>query len=276
MTKYEVLDRVFRALGDPSRRAMVERLARGPASVGDLARPFEMALPTVVEHLGVLERPGSSARPNSGRVRTYQLVPGGLAGRRHGLDAARPQLPAERRLDRLGEVLLQPVRDTTQRGNNVTKTDTNAPSQVDATLVVERTTRYPVATVWHGALRHRGLRLWFTARRRVRGRREVARLPGRRASTETGQWHDGRSRVQLHLHRHRRPHRIVFTYDMWVEDQHLSTSLTTIALEDDGDRTLLTYVEQGVHFDGLDSPEGREEGTKGLLDQLGAYLTHGR
>ena len=68
----------------------------------------------------------------------------------------------------------------------------------------------------------------------------------------------------------------VFTYDMWVDDQHLSTSLTTIALEDDGDRTLLTYVEQGVHFDGLDSPEGREEGAKGLLDQLGTYLARGR
>ena len=71
------------------------------------------------------------------------------------------------------------------------------------------------------------------------------------------------------------PHRIVFTYDMWVDDQHLATSLTTIALEDDGDRTLLTYVEQGVHFDGLDSPAGREEGTKGLLDPLGAYLARG-
>jgi hypothetical protein len=56
----------------------------------------------------------------------------------------------------------------------------------------------------------------------------------------------------------------------------MSTSITTIVLEDGGDRTLLTYVEQGVHFDGLDSPEGREEGTKGLLDQLGAYLASGR
>jgi hypothetical protein len=65
----------------------------------------------------------------------------------------------------------------------------------------------------------------------------------------------------------------VFTYDMWVEERHLSTSLTTIALEPDGEHTRLTYTEQGVHFDGLDSPEGREEGTKGLLDQVGAYLT---
>ena len=52
--------------------------------------------------------------------------------------------------------------------------------------------------------------------------------------------------------------RIVFTYDMWVDDRHLSTSLTTIALEPDGDGTRLTYTEQGVHFDGLDTVEGRE------------------
>ena len=69
---------------------------------------------------------------------------------------------------------------------------------------------------------------------------------------------------------------MVFTYDMWVDDQHLSTSLTTIAVEpqvDDG--TLLTYTEQGVHFDGLDSVEGREEGTRGLLDMLGTFLANG-
>jgi hypothetical protein len=52
----------------------------------------------------------------------------------------------------------------------------------------------------------------------------------------------------------------------------MSTSLTTITLEPDGDRTRLTYTEQGVHLDGLDSVEGREEGTKGLLEQLATHL----
>jgi uncharacterized protein YndB with AHSA1/START domain len=70
--------------------------------------------------------------------------------------------------------------------------------------------------------------------------------------------------------------RIVFTYDMWIDGQHLSTSLTTIALERDGDQTRLSYTEQGVHFDGLDSAEGREAGTRGILDQLGSYLATGR
>ena len=62
---------------------------------------------------------------------------------------------------------------------------------------------------------------------------------------------------------------------MWVNGRHMSTSLTTIALEPDGGRTRLTYTEQGVHFDGLDSPEGREEGSGGLLDQLGSFLVRG-
>ena len=73
---------MFHALGDSSRRAMVERLARGPASVSELARPFEMALPTVVQHLGVLETAGIVTSTKVGRVRTYQLVPGGTDPRR--------------------------------------------------------------------------------------------------------------------------------------------------------------------------------------------------
>jgi uncharacterized protein YndB with AHSA1/START domain len=71
-------------------------------------------------------------------------------------------------------------------------------------------------------------------------------------------------------------HRVVFTYDMWVDDQHLSTSLTTIAVEPDGEATRLTYTEQAVHFDGLDSVEGREEGTRGILDGLGSFLSRDR
>jgi len=95
--------------------------------------------------------------------------------------------------------------------------------------------------------------------------------------TEDGQWHGGpRSRFTSTYTDIVDLQRVVFTYDMWVEERHMSTSLTTIVLEPDGDHTRLTYTEQGVHLDGLDSPEGREEGTKGLLEQLGAYLARGQ
>jgi len=107
MPKYSALDRMFHALGDSSRRAMVERLGRGPASVSELAKPFEMALPTVVQHLAVLETAGIVASAKVGRVRTYQLVPGALEPAADWI--SRQRLPAERRLDRLGAFLNRPA-----------------------------------------------------------------------------------------------------------------------------------------------------------------------
>ena len=94
---------MFHALVDSSRRAMVERLSRGPASVSELARPFEMALPTIVQHLGVLEAAGIVSSTKVGRVRTYKLVPGAMKPAEDWLGGQR--LEAERRLDRLGTLL---------------------------------------------------------------------------------------------------------------------------------------------------------------------------
>jgi DNA-binding transcriptional ArsR family regulator len=65
---------MFRALADPTRRAIVERLVKGPASVSHLAKPFEIALPSFVQHLKVLERAGLVRSRKSGRVRFYGLV----------------------------------------------------------------------------------------------------------------------------------------------------------------------------------------------------------
>ena len=93
------LDAVFRALSDASRRAIVERLARGPASVGTLAEPLAMSLPAVLQHLAVLELAGIVTSQKFGRVRTCTLVPGALVGPTSWLQHQR--LPAERRLDRL-------------------------------------------------------------------------------------------------------------------------------------------------------------------------------
>lgn len=97
------LDAVFHALSDATRRAIVERLAQGPASVSTLAEPFAMSLPSVVQHLGVLERAGVVVSEKTGRVRTYRLVPDATAPARAWL--GRHRLPAEQRLDRLAEHL---------------------------------------------------------------------------------------------------------------------------------------------------------------------------
>lgn len=67
------LDQMFQALADPTRRAIVDRLSRGPASVSELAAPFEITLPAVVQHLQVLEQSGLVQSRKTGRVRTCAL-----------------------------------------------------------------------------------------------------------------------------------------------------------------------------------------------------------
>jgi DNA-binding transcriptional ArsR family regulator len=70
------LDATFAALADPTRRAILARLARSDAPVGELARPFSMSLPAVSKHLSVLERAGLLIREKEGRVRRCRLLPG--------------------------------------------------------------------------------------------------------------------------------------------------------------------------------------------------------
>ncbi len=71
--KSAALDDVFNALGDPTRRAVLARLCQGPTSVSDLAAPFRMALPSFVQHLGVLEKSGLIYSTKKGRVRTCHV-----------------------------------------------------------------------------------------------------------------------------------------------------------------------------------------------------------
>ena len=146
-------------------------------------------------------------------------------------------------------------------------------SQVHATFVIERSYPVPVSAVWHALSDNEARDQWFGGGDKfdVREKSHDFRVGGH--GVEDGQWHGGpRSRFVSTYTDIVENQRIVFTYDMWVDDQHMSTSLTTIAVEANGDRTSLTYTEQGVHFDGLDSAEGREEGTRGILDQLSTYL----
>jgi DNA-binding transcriptional ArsR family regulator len=97
------LDLAFQALADPTRRAMVERLTRGPASVSDLARPLSMSLPAVMQHLAVLEGSGLVVSEKIGRVRTCRIEPRALSLAEQWINARRTEW--ERRLDRLGDYL---------------------------------------------------------------------------------------------------------------------------------------------------------------------------
>ena len=105
MTNYSTIGPVFQALADPTRRAVVERLTRGPASVTDLARPFGMALPSFTQHLGVLERCGLVRSRKQGRVRTYALEPRPLAAAGDWLN--RQRATWEQRLNQLDQYLIE-------------------------------------------------------------------------------------------------------------------------------------------------------------------------
>jgi DNA-binding transcriptional ArsR family regulator len=99
------LDGVFQALADPTRRWMVERLSRGPASVSELAAPLSMSLPAVVQHLQVLESSGLVRSQKVGRVRTCRMHAEGLRTAEHWIGERRAGW--ERRLDRLGDFLAE-------------------------------------------------------------------------------------------------------------------------------------------------------------------------
>jgi len=103
MLKCQPVNEVFRALGDPTRRNLVERLGTGSATVSELARPLDMTLSAVVQHLAVLEACGLVSSEKVGRTRRCRLEPVGL---QLAADWFAGQRAAwERRLDRLGEVL---------------------------------------------------------------------------------------------------------------------------------------------------------------------------
>lgn len=103
MPNQEALSDVFRALADPTRRAVLERLSTRPMGMTELAEPFDMALPSFAQHLDVLEDCGLVRSRKQGRVRTYRLEPETLAGAESWL--AKQRRVWERRLDQLDAYL---------------------------------------------------------------------------------------------------------------------------------------------------------------------------
>jgi DNA-binding transcriptional ArsR family regulator len=110
-TQSRSIDGVFRALADPTRRHVLERLGRSPASVSELAQPFDMALPSFMEHLKILEGYGLVRSGKSGRVRTYRLVPKRLQQAEDWLAKRRTFWTT--RLDQLDSYLLELKEKTT-------------------------------------------------------------------------------------------------------------------------------------------------------------------
>lgn len=123
------LDLVFQALADPTRRAVVERLGIGPGSTSELARPFQMALPSFIGHLDVLVRSGLITSRKQGRVRTYALAPDRLRDAQAWLAAQEAHW--SRRLDQLDALLLEgagPAQDAGHRPDQASPSDHSQPS----------------------------------------------------------------------------------------------------------------------------------------------------
>ena len=99
------IDRLFRALGDPTRRAILDRLSERPQSVSGLAAPLGITVTAVAQHLQILEESGLVQTEKVGRVRTCGLAPAGLAAAAQWIGDRRSVW--ERRLDRLGNVLAE-------------------------------------------------------------------------------------------------------------------------------------------------------------------------
>jgi DNA-binding transcriptional ArsR family regulator len=103
MLNQQRIDLVFHALGDPTRRKLVEQLSQGPASASDLAKPLGITLAAIVQHLQVLEQSGIVRTEKVGRVRTCRIEPMGLSVAAEWIAERRSLW--ERRLDRLGDLL---------------------------------------------------------------------------------------------------------------------------------------------------------------------------
>jgi DNA-binding transcriptional ArsR family regulator len=125
MLNNAAIDRVFHALAEPTRRAIVERLSAGPSSVSELAAPFDMTLAAIVQHLQVLEQSGVIRTEKVGRIRTCRIEPAGLKVAAQWIAARRALW--ERRLDRLGDILAEdePLPRPTSRKS---KTGTTSPT----------------------------------------------------------------------------------------------------------------------------------------------------
>ncbi len=103
--QHMALDSVFHALADPTRRAVVQRLSKGAATVSELAAPFDMALPSFVKHIAVLEKSRLIVSRKSGRVRTCSLEHKNFAAAEHWFGELRAQWAS--RYDNLDNLLIK-------------------------------------------------------------------------------------------------------------------------------------------------------------------------
>lgn len=257
------LDQVFRALVDVSRRAMVERLIHGPATVGELARPLDMSLPAVMQHLQVLEACGLVRSEKVGRVRTCRLDPAGLRRAEGWLHEQRTAW--ETRLDRLGGFLgVEP--DTSPKEEPMSEH-----TVLHSTFSLERTYPVPAERVFQAWADPAAKARWFAGEGNEHELDfRVGGVEINRAVHPNGALLAVESRYQDIIP----SERIVYSSALSADGVLSTVSLTTVQLRQEGDDTRLLLVEQDTFLDGHEQPSWREQGTGCWLDALGAELTN--
>ena len=265
LNQYRPADRVFQALADPTRRVLVERLSRGPASVSALAQPLAMSLPAVMQHLEVLEASGLVRSEKVGRVRTCRIEPAAFRTVEQWVAARRANW--ERRLRSPRRVPRRAGRPSKRTEEIVRERSTQ-----HATFVIERTYDASPARVFAAWADPAAKGRWFGGGDDEAGDYELDfRVGGRefsRGGAPDGEVYAYEARYQDIVP----DERIVYTYDMQRDERRISVSLATVELKEEGAATRLIYTEQGAFLDGEDKPEYREEGTGTLLDALGTEL----
>lgn len=152
-------------------------------------------------------------------------------------------------------------------------TTTGTRSVAHSTFVIERTFDAPVARVWQAFADPAQKHAWFGAGEGWTKTEESDDFRVGGTAVDEGRFHDGPVSRYVATYTDVVEHeRFVLAYDMWLDGAHISTSVGTYELAPDGDRTQLRYTEQGVHLDGHDTAEGREEGTRLLFDALAVHL----
>ncbi len=268
------VDSVFQALGDPTRRAMLQRLGDGPLSVSQLAEPLAVSLAAVVQHLQVLEQSDLVRTQKVGRVRTCAINSGGLDIAERWIQDRRAL--TERRLDRLG-LLLAEDEDPSPTATHTT--DTGAEERVTseaithATFTVERTYPVPAARVFRAFSDTDVKRRWFADG-------EGWEIDEFTADFRTGGSETGRFRYaggppithDTHYLDIVTDTRLVFSYVMTVDGKLISVSLASVELFPVPAGTRLVYTEQGQYIGGEDQAIQREIGCGEQYDALGAEL----
>lgn len=272
LNQQPALDAAFQALADPTRRAIVERLARGPAPVSELARPLVMSLPAVLQHLAVLERSGLIRSEKAGRVRTCQIVPAALGEVERWIGARRAEW--EQRMDRLGTFLAEH-----------STPETTMDQQADATIVqpppltISRVFRAPRSVVYAAWTSAEQVKRWFSpaifttpdavVEPRVGGRFEVCmRAPDGADNWARGTFADIVADRRL----------VIDMYAVDAAGARLFRAYTEVDFSDEPNsttrvdivQTYTLFVPQAIHMIG-----GAPQGWSQTLDKLEAALGSG-